>query len=280
MTNKTKPFLKYLGNKFNQVKQIKKLLSEGDRFVEPFVGSGSVFLNTNYRRYLLCDSNADLINVFQILAEHKEKFIKYCKEMFVGLMNNSSSYNHLRNLFNNIDLVTATNARKFDKAALFVYLNRHGFKGMTRYNLKGEFNVPFGYYDKPYFPEQEMLAFIEKINQAELVEFKACDFRDTFKTVRGGDVVYCDPPYSPLTASSNFTRYSGQAFTWYDQVELIGLCKKIKKEFNIVSVVSNHDIAEVVNLYQPNVMNMVKSFVRRSLNTANRACAPELLVRV
>jgi len=45
------------------------------------------------------------------------------------------------------------------KAALFLYLNRHGYNGLCRYNASGEFNTPFGRYKKPYFPEKEMLHF-------------------------------------------------------------------------------------------------------------------------
>ena len=71
MSIKTKPFLKCLGNKFNQVEQIKELLHQGDRLVEPFAGAGSVFLNTNYREYLLCDLNKDLINTYKALAAYQ-----------------------------------------------------------------------------------------------------------------------------------------------------------------------------------------------------------------
>ncbi|WP_228736836.1 DNA adenine methylase, partial [Klebsiella variicola] len=30
----------------------------------------------------------------------------------------------------------------------FLYLNRHGYRGLCRYNKKGEFNVPYGNYKK------------------------------------------------------------------------------------------------------------------------------------
>ncbi|HHS0916047.1 TPA: DNA adenine methylase, partial [Salmonella enterica subsp. enterica] len=37
--------------------------------VEPFVGGGSVFLNSDkHERFLLADVNADLINLYQMLA--------------------------------------------------------------------------------------------------------------------------------------------------------------------------------------------------------------------
>ena len=280
MSTNTKPFLKYLGNKFNQVEQIKKLIPQGERLIEPFVGSGSVFLNTNYRRYLLCDVNKDLINVYKVLAAYQEEFVERCRKYFTQLNNNVDIYNFHRHVFNQIDSEETNYEQRINKACLFIYLNKHGFRGITRYNSEGKFNVPFGYYEKPYFPEQEMLAFVAKINQAELVEFRAFDFKDTLKLARAGDVVYCDPPYVPLSATSNFTRYYGETFNWHDQVELLSLCKKLKQELNITSVISNHNTNEVVTLYETSVMEMVKGFVKRSINPKRAINAPELMVSI
>ena len=57
---------------------------------------------------------------------------------------------------------------KMQWAAMFIYLNRHGYNGLYRVNQKGEFNVPFGKYAKPYFPEKEMRLFAEKANDTKL----------------------------------------------------------------------------------------------------------------
>ncbi|EEP60240.1 DNA adenine methylase, partial [Sulfurihydrogenibium yellowstonense] len=48
-----RPFLKWAGNKYKIVEDIKRLLPVGNRLIEPFVGSGAVFLNTDYKSYLL-----------------------------------------------------------------------------------------------------------------------------------------------------------------------------------------------------------------------------------
>lgn len=53
--NMTKPFLKWAGNKFRIIETIRTMLPQGSRLVEPFAGSGAVFLNTDYERYLLAD---------------------------------------------------------------------------------------------------------------------------------------------------------------------------------------------------------------------------------
>ncbi len=90
-----------------------------------------------------------------------------------------------------------------ENAARFLYLNRHCFNGLCRYNRRGEFNVPFGKYKKPYFPADEIRAFAEKAKRATFI---TAHYSETLDLVRdGNDVVYCDPPY--LTESDNFTAY-------------------------------------------------------------------------
>jgi site-specific DNA-adenine methylase len=63
----SKPFLKWAGGKHKLVETLSKSLANGERLVEPFVGSGAVFMGTDYKAYLLCDTNADLIGLFNNL---------------------------------------------------------------------------------------------------------------------------------------------------------------------------------------------------------------------
>ena len=128
-----RPFLKWAGGKYRIIERIRELLPEGERLVEPFVGSGAVFLNTRYPTYLLADSNPDLINLYRILQTEGEAFIAYCKRNFTARNNSPESYYRLRDVFN-----TTRDLRR--KSALFVYLNRHGYNGLCRYNAKGRFN--------------------------------------------------------------------------------------------------------------------------------------------
>ena len=80
---------------------------------------------------------------------------------FSGKYNNEEQYYKLRKQFNETN-------DQHKRAVLFVYLNRHGYNGLCRYNLKGGYNVPFGRYKAPYFPEKEMLVFHEKAQNAEI----------------------------------------------------------------------------------------------------------------
>ena len=79
-----KPFLKWAGNKFQIVARIKAQLPVGRRLLEPFVGSGALFLNTDYACYLLADANADLIGLYQQIQRDGTDFIDYARTFFVA----------------------------------------------------------------------------------------------------------------------------------------------------------------------------------------------------
>src|ERR1043166_2140749 len=81
----TKPFLKWAGSKTQLMTTLLRLLPAGDyRFIEPFVGSGVVFLNTSYPVNVLSDSNHDLIGLHSALKTERHAFIEQCKALFVA----------------------------------------------------------------------------------------------------------------------------------------------------------------------------------------------------
>lgn len=234
----TRPFLKWAGNKFRLLDRILARLPGGGRLIEPFLGSGALFLNTGYRRYLLSDSNQDLIDLYQMLKQEGPEFIKACSKLFRPGTNNADAYYRLRTEFN-----ACTEPRR--RAVLFVYLNRHGYNGLCRYNSKGGFNVPFGRYKHPYFPEKEMLLFHDKARRAV---FRHEDFIKTMARAKSGDVVYCDPPYVPLSPSSNFTAYSAGGFTLERQRQLAGAAAEAAQR-GVPVLISNHDTAFTRDIY-------------------------------
>lgn len=261
-----KPFLKWAGGKYRLVERIKAVLPSGKTLIEPFVGSGAVFLNTDYENYILADANPDLINLFQCVQKEGKSFIDYCRTFFTPDNNDESKFYEFRTLFN-----ITTDVRL--KSALFVYLNKHCFNGLCRYNSKGEFNVPFGRYKKPPFPENEMLAFHEKSKRAEFI---VADFKETMERAKLGDVVYCDPPYVPLSSTSKFTDYSTGGFGLDRQSELAKLAENLQEK-GIVVVISNHETDFTVDAYKNASLDYfdVQRFI--SSDGKNRNKASELL---
>ncbi|MFI4956935.1 MAG: DNA adenine methylase [Gammaproteobacteria bacterium] len=234
-----KPFLKWPGGKFRLLERIMAHVQTPVRhWHEPFLGSGAVFLNVEAEQYTLADANPDLIGLYQTLKQEGHEFVCYVKKFFTPETNTSEEYYRLRRAFNESTCVR-------ERSALFIYMNRHGFNGLCRYNQKGIFNVPFGSYRAPYFPEDEMLAFHKKAQRAT---FSCQDFKTFFVGVDAQSMIYCDPPYVPLSESAAFTKYTKGGFGLKDQEDLAVLAKLSAAQGAPV-LVSNHDTPLVRQLY-------------------------------
>lgn len=227
---KIRPFLKWAGGKYHCIDEILNHLPTGTRLIEPFGGSGTVLLNAQFDAYLLGESNADLIYLFNNVQKKGIEFIDQCQYYFQPQFNQKEKYYELRAEFNQL-------TDPEHRASLFLYLNRHGYNGLCRYNSKGLYNVPFGLYAKPYFPRNEMMYFHQK---SQNVDFVHHDFRTTFALAKPGDVIYCDPPYVPIIEKSLPFSYTRNRFTLDDQIELAQLAEKAAAR-GIPVMISNHD---------------------------------------
>ncbi|WP_410741817.1 DNA adenine methylase [Citrobacter freundii] len=268
--------IKWAGGKTRVMPQLLKHLPKADCLIEPFVGSGTVFMNTDYRRYVLCDSNRALINFFRVVTIDTERLINIARSMFHG-DNDAERYYERRALFNSMqwsDTAKADSALLY--AALFLYLNRHGYNGLYRVNQKGEFNVPFGKYAEPYFPEAEMRLFAEKASDTKAV-FIHGDFRQSIPDVMQlahDAVIYCDPPYIPASDTANFTAY-GKPFTLDDHRALVEALVAVNRQYATRSVISNSDTPETREIYS--AFNLHSLSVRRSVSAKSRDMAGEVI---
>jgi DNA adenine methylase len=260
-----KAFLKWAGGKSSSVQMIAtEIGAVRGRFVEPFVGSAVVALNIYADSYILGDYNADLINLYQVIKEHGERFAVDCYGYFTPDNNTADKYYEHRERFN-------TTTDSYEKAILFLYLNRHCFNGLCRYNKSGGFNVPFGKYRKPYYPSVEITSFITR---AKKCEFVCQSFEDTIRQCEKGDIIYCDPPYVPLSETAYFTSYSVDGFT-KEQQELLA---QLAEESDCKVLISNHDTAFTRKLYRKADKIITKDIQRYiSGKGANRKAVKELL---
>ncbi|NQY34586.1 MAG: Dam family site-specific DNA-(adenine-N6)-methyltransferase [Alteromonadaceae bacterium] len=260
MKKKHRAFLKWAGGKYGLSDVIRKILPKGDRLIEPFVGAGSVFLNTDYPHYLLNDINQDLINLYQILQKRPQQFITDAAKLFDISNNQSEVYYQLRSEFNQ-------SKDKYFRSLIFLYMNRHGYNGLCRYNKSGGYNVPFGKYKHPYFPEAELNYFAEKAKRATFV----CEgYRQTFERAIKNDVIYCDPPYVPLSKTASFTSYSGNGFGLDEQADLANAAEEVTASSNISVLISNHDTIWTRKIYEH--ANKIKSIqVARTISQKGSA---------
>ena len=261
-----KPFLKWAGGKFRVLGEILPRMPSGSRLVEPFAGSGVVALNADFPEALVADVNVDLINLYHSIKYNPEKFCQEAEKLFAPANNRRESFDRLRDEFNRID-------DPFRRSVIFVYLNRHAFNGLCRYNAKGLFNVPFGKYKNPGFPVNEIRAFSLA---ARRMTFVNQGYEATMSQARRGDVIYCDPPYVPLSLTSNFTSYAPGSFGLEEQRRLAGKARECAAK-GISVLISNHDTPISRELYSGAEIHSfdVQRFI--SSKSSTRGKAPELL---
>ncbi|EAB4114056.1 DNA adenine methylase [Salmonella enterica] len=241
--------LKWAGNKTAIMPELIKHLPAGSRLVEPFAGSCAVMMATDYPHYLVADINPDLIDLYRAIATDASAFIERAKHLF-KIFNSEDGYYDSRDSFN------------YDRdpewrAPLFLFLNRHCYRGLCRYNKKGEFNAPYGNYKNPYFPESEIRAFAEKAIRATFI---CASYDETLALLKTGDVVYCDPPYD-----GTFTGYHTAGFTEDDQYHLASILERRSSEGHPV-IVSNSDTSLTRSLYRDFTRHRITA--KRSMGVA------------
>lgn len=241
--NRNRPFLKWAGNKYKVLPFILPLVGTPKRYCEPFGGSLAVALNVNATEYVLSDINQVLGGLYRVLtSEHSDEFIRTCEELFCVENNQKDKYNALRREFN-------ASEDALNQARLFVYLNRHCFNGLARYNKRGEFNVPFGKYACPSCPSEAMRAFKAHFVAKKTTIMSTTAFDpELYKELGTNDVVYFDPPYVPLSTTANFTDYVGDGFPIQKHIELANLAEELSCR-GIKVIVSNHDTPQARELY-------------------------------
>lgn len=238
--NKNRAFLKWAGGKYGLIEDIRRHLPPGNKLIEPFVGAGSVFLNTDYKQYLLNDINSDLITLYKTVQTSVDGYVEDVEKLFCAHNNDPDRYYAFRQEFND-------STDGYTRAVLFLYLNRFGYNGLCRYNLSGKFNVPFGRYKAPYFPKKELYLFAEKSQKAV---FTCEAYTRSFARARKNNVIYCDPPYAPISKTAYFTQYSGNGFSLKDQHDLAKLAHKSITRKSIPVLISNHDTDDTRKYYR------------------------------
>ncbi|AOP43682.1 Dam family site-specific DNA-(adenine-N6)-methyltransferase [Edwardsiella piscicida] len=252
-----RPFLKWAGGKYSLLPALDQLIPAGNRLIEPFVGGGSVFMNSNkHERFLLADVNPDLINLYQMLDVDHTRVLSYAQMLF-SRSNSEVAYMEVRDEFNDQRMSAP------ERAAAFLYLNRHCFNGLIRYNRNGFFNVSWGKYKAPHFPEEEIKAFKSKSHSCV---FMNAGFRRTLALAGAGDVVYCDPPYEPMPGTAGFTNYAAGGFSWDSQIALAESCVAAHRRGAKI-VISNSTAPRVLDLYDRHGFTLHRVSARRAISS-------------
>lgn len=266
-----KPFLKWAGGKTQLTPYLEELLPRDIRtYYEPFIGGGSFFFHLankgRFERAVLSDYNPELINCYKVIRDFHSELVEQLEILSIT-----------KDDFYRIRAENPQDLSPVRRAARTIYLNKTCFNGLYRLNKKGQFNVPYGQYKHtPKLYNQETLeGCAEVLNRYAVLHTH--DFAKATKTAVEGDVVYFDPPYVPLTPTSNFKNYTGDDFTLYDQQRL-AICFKELASRGVAVIASNSDTPLVRELYEPFEKHVVQA--RRSINSKGSKRGPvnELII--
>ena len=278
-------FLKWAGGKRLVAEKLIQIINQGDinneewfvdigeRYHEPFLGSGSMFFSLKKNNIIrtkkesyLSDINFILINCMNVVKDKGSlnELIKLLSEWQkeyadCGPVKKNSSKEirekamyyrkraELNKYLKNKGIEDYKNRIRF--ASLMIFLNKTCFNGLWRMNSKGEFNVPEGDYVKPNNICQENI-LRSCNNSLKSSKIRCLDWKEAVKDCKKGDLVYFDPPYMPLKIGDNvFTSYFTEGFSFDDQRELAEKSAKLASK-GVRVIASNHDTDGFPNVRQ------------------------------
>ena len=273
-----KPFVKWAGGRRQLIPKLLKYVPKSfNNYFEPFVGGGALFFELynlgilKNKKVYLFDINEELINAYKVIRDYPNELIEKLKEF--KAKHNKEFYYQIRELDRNEDY---TNLDNITKAARFIYLNRTCFNGLYRVNKKGYFNVPMGNYKNPQIVNEENILAVSIALQNTII--KHYDYKEVLQYAQKNDFIYFDPPYYPLTDTSNFTSYTQDDFLEKEQTELFETFKFLaNKECFVLE--SNSDTDFINNLYKEFTIEKVLANRAMNSNGNKRGKITEVLIR-
>lgn len=283
----TNSFIKWAGGKGQLLSQIERYLpnqiyNEKFNYIEPFVGGGSMLFfiiktfKNNIDKIIINDINPKLINVYNVVRNNVNDLISELSEIksnYLSSDNKKELYLNIRDKFNNDSSLT-----NVKMAAYFIFLNKTCFNGLYRTNKKGMFNVPFGNYSSPSIFDNDNLLTVSELLQSVIIlnkNYKNISFPFFSQET---NFFYFDPPYKPISKTSNFNSYFSNSFDDNEQIKL--------KEYIDVINCYNNNLIMISNSYHSFFNELYKNYnihvlyAKRSINSDknNRGKIKEILV--
>lgn len=266
------PFLKWVGGKRQLMSAINELLPEKwTTYYEPFIGGGAVLFDIQPKKAVINDLNKELINVYEVIKNHPDELILDLKTH----KNESDYFYDIRALDRESSFKNLSNIKK---ASRVIFLNKTCYNGLYRVNNSGEFNSPFGKYKNPNIVNETTIRAVSRYLNNNNVTILNEDFESAVKGIRKGAFVYFDPPYDPVSKSSNFTGYVQGGFNIFDQIRLRDLCVDLDKK-GVKFLLSNSASPQIEFLYKDFNIKYVKANRSINSNAKKRGEVDEVLIR-
>lgn len=268
------PFLKWVGGKRQIMPSIVDLLPKNIKnlsYIEPFIGGGAVFFHLEPKDAIINDFNKELMNVYTVIKNNLNELIIDLKKHY----NNADYFYQIRSLDRTEQFKNLTDVQR---ASRVIFLNKTCFNGLYRVNNAGEFNAPFGRYKNPNIVNEPTLKAVSKYLNSNNIIIKSDDYADALAEVNENCFVYLDPPYHPISGTSNFTGYIQGGWDMFDQVRLRETCDQLNAK-GVKFLLSNSSASFIQDQYKNYNITTVKAKRAINSNGAKRGEVSELLIR-
>lgn len=211
-----------------------RLPKEYNKYIDPFLGGGSVYFYMEPREAILSDVNKELITTYTAIKTDWKKLNRILR---IHARKHNDTYYY--------DVRSQRPREICSVAARMIYLNRTCFNGIYRVNRKGVFNVPRGSKNTVFNGTEWFDQRAELLKHAEI---SCCDFEETIDKAQSGDFLFCDPPYA-IKEEQSFVGYTKNFFDWEDQERLAGALQRAKDR-NVKILMTNVNHESVRKLYE------------------------------
>jgi len=266
------PFLKWVGGKRQIMPAIEQHLPKVIKsYIEPFIGGGAVFFHLQPKNAIINDFNAELVNVYHVIKNDIENLILELQKH----KNEPQYFYKIRALDRTKEFA---NLSSVERASRIIYLNKTCYNGLYRVNNSGEFNSPFGKYKNPNIVNDPTLRAVNFYLNSNNIRIENTDYETILKEADKNSFVYLDPPYYPISESSNFTGYVQGGWDESDQIRLKEACDLLNQR-KIKFLQSNSCTDFIKELYIDYHIHTIKA--NRAINSdgEKRGEVEELLIK-
>ena len=267
------PFLKWVGGKRQLMPEIRRMLPKGvanHPYYEPFIGGGALFFELQPKRAIINDYNEELINVYTVIRDNPNELIEDLKRH-----KNTAEYFYEIRAIDRQPLFS--NLTKIERASRIIYLNKTCYNGLYRVNNAGEFNSPFGKYKNPNIVNEPVIKAVSKYLNSPQIQISNGDYELILRDIPTNSFVYLDPPYYPISESSNFTGYVQGGWDEGDQLRLRDVCDRLNDN-GIKFLLSNSASDFIREIYSDYNIHIVQANRFVNSNSSRRGQVDEFLI--
>ncbi len=260
------PFLTWAGGKRWFVQKHAELLPKTfNRYIEPFLGGGSVFFHLQPSQAILGDINPDVVAAYQGIKENWKSL-----KLSLQYHQRNHSDEHYYQVRSKVP------SKVFQRASRMIYLNRTCFNGIYRVNLNGEFNVPRGSKNSVIFGNDSFENVAKLLEKADI---RLADFEVLINEAEAGDFVFADPPYTVRHNLNGFVKYNEKLFSWHDQERLAEALIRARDR-GVIIASTNASHPSVHDLYKNKRFSLITTsrFSSISASSGSRKQFEELII--